>query len=150
MREDSKVIRLLTENRTLICMCLVFLVFAFGAVQFARITVARFATKDETRSATILAVIELEPELDGASESDVEIDTTSILYRGKYVHLCEDSKTLVEKYYDDYCIWNFIALIGGAVLFALISLVGLAAAIGDIKRISDSRKAIGAQAASDP
>ena len=148
MFKNSKVIRLLMDNVMLICMCLVFLVFAFGAVVFTKVTITRFTTKDEARLATIRAVMKLEPELEGASESEIEIDTTSILYSGKYIYLSEASEVLVEKYYDDYCVWSFIALIGGVIIMASISLVGLRFAIGEIKDLRGKQEAADTQSAS--
>ncbi|MBR5670163.1 hypothetical protein IKX12_03765 [Candidatus Saccharibacteria bacterium] len=150
MFKNSKVIHLLMDNVMLICMCVVFLTFAFGVVCFTKVTITRFATRDEAKTATIRAVMELEPELEGASESEVEIDATSILYRGRQISLCDASEILVEKYYDDYCVWNFIALIGGVIIMALISLVGLWSAIGEIKKLRGKQKAVDTQSISQP
>ena len=150
MREDDKLARLLKENRTLIVMCIVFIVFTIGAVSYTKTTVTRFMTKDAARTTTVRAVMALEPELEGADESEIEIVAASIVYRGRYINLCDASETIVEQYYDDYCVWNFIALIGGTIIFALIAFTALVTAISEIKGLKNKRKVVNAQPASQP
>lgn len=146
----EKIVRFYKDNKELLMSCIIAIGFVFVAVHSLYGATTRFIEKDNARSTVINAVIKLEPELAGASESEIEIDTVSIVYRGKYITLCDASEALVEDYYDNYCPNVFVALIGTAIIGVLIGTKFLADSIMGIVELIESRKRTKKQPASQP
>ena len=146
----EKIVRFCKDNKELLMSCIIAIGFIFVAVHSIYGATTRFLEKDNAKSTVINAVIRLEPELAGASENDVEIDTVSIVYRGKYIALCDASETLVRDYYDNYCSNNFVALIGTAIIGVLIGTKSLADSIMGIVDLIENRKRAKKQLADQP